>query len=108
MNENKKIIIEKRIQKTGENLRKNNMEFYYAPQKEDVADIVKELLNDGDVITHGGTVSMTECGLNELISSPARPFEMCARRSCRSLQKSIFRRRLYFKFQRDNRGRRTL
>lgn len=71
MNEVKKIIIEKRIQKTGENLRKNNMEFYYAPAKEDVAEIVKGLLNDGDVITHGGTVSMAECGLKELIASPA-------------------------------------
>ena len=28
MNENKKTIIEMRINKTGENLKKNNMEFY--------------------------------------------------------------------------------
>lgn len=70
MDENKKTVIEKRINKTGENLRKNNMEFYYAPTKADVNNIVKSLLKEGDVITHGGSVSMAECGINELISSP--------------------------------------
>ncbi|HAE52406.1 MAG TPA: lactate utilization protein [Ruminococcus sp.] len=70
MDNSKKIIIEKRINKTGENLKKNNMDFYYAPTKEDVKPIVEKLLKKGDVITHGGTVSMTECGIRELISSP--------------------------------------
>ena len=70
MDDNKKAILEKRINKVGENLKKNNMEFYYAESKNDVCKIVKELLNKGDVITHGGTVSMAECGIKELISSP--------------------------------------
>ena len=70
MDENVKITIEKRINKTGENLKKNNMDFYYAPTKADVRDIVKSLLKKGDVITHGGSVSMAECGIYELISSP--------------------------------------
>lgn len=59
-----------RIDKVGENLKKNNMEYYYAETKEDVAAIVKGLLKKGDVITHGGSVSMIECGVKELISSP--------------------------------------
>ena len=70
MDDNKKTILEKRINKVGENLKKNNMEFYYAESKNDVCKIVKELLNKGDVITHGGTVSMAECGIKELISFP--------------------------------------
>lgn len=70
MDESKKIVIEKRINRTGENLKKNNMEFYYAPTKSDVRDIVKSLLKEGDVITNGGSASMAECGINELISSP--------------------------------------
>ena len=70
MDENKNAVIEKRIRRTGENLIKNNMQFYYAPTKESVRDIVKSLLKEGDVITHGGTVSMAECGINELIASP--------------------------------------
>ncbi|MDE6785149.1 MAG: lactate utilization protein [Ruminococcus sp.] len=70
MDENKRIVIEKRINRTGENLRKNNMDFYYAPTAAEVKDIVKSLLKDGDIITHGGSVSMKECGIAELISSP--------------------------------------
>ena len=70
MDTNKKAIIEKRINKTGENLRKNNMEFYYAETKEDVCPIVESLIKEGDVITNGGTVTMKECGLSELLNSP--------------------------------------
>lgn len=70
MDENKKIVIEKRIHKTGENLKKNNMEFYYAPTAADVRDIVAGLIQPGDVISHGGSVSMAECGIRELIQSP--------------------------------------
>ncbi len=70
MNESKKTIIEKRIYRTGENLKRNNMEFYYAPTAADVRGIVAGLLRPGDVISHGGSVSMAECGIRELIQSP--------------------------------------
>ena len=70
MDNNKKTIIEKRINKVGENLKKNNMEFYYAETKKDVCSIVRTLIKEGDVITNGGTVTMKECGLSELLSSP--------------------------------------
>ncbi|MBR3760067.1 MAG: lactate utilization protein [Ruminococcus sp.] len=70
MDINKQIIIEKRINKVGENLKKNNMEFYFAKKKEDVPEIVKALIKKGDVISHGGSVSMSECGIRDLISSP--------------------------------------
>ncbi len=70
MDNNVKSIITKRINKTGENLRKNNMEFYYAETRGDVPAIVESLIKDGDVITNGGTMTMKECGLSELLSSP--------------------------------------
>ncbi len=70
MDQNKMAVIEKRIQRTGENLKKNNMEFYYAPTAADVCSIVKGLIKEGDVITNGGTMTMKECGLAELLASP--------------------------------------
>ena len=70
MDNNKKTIIEKRINKVGENLKKNNMEFYYAPAASDVSKIVESLIKEGDVITNGGTITLKECGLAELLSSP--------------------------------------
>lgn len=70
MDNNVKSIITKRINKTGENLRKNNMEFYYAETSSDVPAIVESLIKEGDVITNGGTMTMKECNLSELLSSP--------------------------------------
>lgn len=70
MDSNKKAIIEKRISKTGGNLKKNNMEFYYAETRNDVRGIVESLLKKGDVITNGGTVTLAECGLSDLLQSP--------------------------------------
>jgi L-lactate utilization protein LutB len=70
MDANKKEIITKIINKTGENLRRNNMEFYYADKKSDVVGIVESLIKEGDVITNGGTMTMSECGLSDLLASP--------------------------------------
>lgn len=70
MDTNKKTIIEKHIRKTGENLIKNNMDFYYAETKNDVLPLVKSLIKKGDVITNGGTMTMAECGIDKLVKSP--------------------------------------
>ena len=70
MDNNKKAVIEKRIMRTGEKLKKNNMEFYYAETSADIRKIVKSLISDGDVITNGGTMTMQECGLYDMLSSP--------------------------------------
>ena len=69
MDINKKKAIENRINAVGEKLRRNNMEFYYAENASDVRGIVESLMKDGDTVTHGGSVSMAECGINELLNS---------------------------------------
>lgn len=69
MDNSLKSIITNRINRTGENLRKNNMEFYYAETRDDVPGIVESLIKEGDVITNGGTMTMAECGLTELLNS---------------------------------------
>ena len=45
------------------NLEKNNMKGYYAKDKAEALDIAKSLLNDGDVIGVGGSMSLFECGV---------------------------------------------
>ena len=69
MDKNVKDVILKRINRTSENLLKNNMEVYYASTKEDVPEIVEGLLNDGDVVANGGSMTMKECNLAELLNS---------------------------------------
>ncbi|MBR4628128.1 MAG: lactate utilization protein [Ruminococcus sp.] len=69
MDINKKTALEKRIMAVGEKLKKNNMEFYYAETAKDVRPIVEKLMPEGCTVTHGGSVSMTECGIRELLAS---------------------------------------
>lgn len=64
-----KSTIVKRINKVGENLRKNNMEFYYADSASDVPAIVESLMHKGDIVTHGGTMTLSECGIDKLLNS---------------------------------------
>lgn len=69
MDENINKIIKKRLERTAQNLKKNNMAVYFADKKEDVPSIVKSIIKEGDVVSHGGTATLTECGLSELLNN---------------------------------------
>lgn len=58
-----------KILKTIEALKANNIEVFYAESKNDIAGIVKELLNKGDTISCGGSVTLSECGVAELMKN---------------------------------------
>jgi hypothetical protein len=62
-----KNVILKRVNKVAESLKKNNMDYYYASSKEEVTAIVENLLNRGDVIASGGSVTLNECGVLDMI-----------------------------------------
>ncbi len=64
-----KVIIEKRITKTLENLEKNNMQGIYVESKADVVPKIKELLTEGDKVALGGSMSLFECGVIDLLRS---------------------------------------
>lgn len=55
------------VKETIENLKKNNMDAYYAEKKEDVLSIVKNLLKNGETITGGGSVTLKECGVLDFL-----------------------------------------
>ncbi len=61
--------MDKRIEKTIANLRANNMEVFYAETMEKIPEIVKTLLKKGDTISCGGSVSIAECGVLDLMRS---------------------------------------
>ncbi len=50
-------------------LQKNNIDAVFAPTKEDVKNIVKEILPLGCNIAAGGSVSVVECGVWDMIKS---------------------------------------
>lgn len=57
------------IEKTIENLQKNNMEAYFCESKEEALEKVKSMINKGDVISNGGSVTLTQTGVMDLIKS---------------------------------------
>lgn len=62
------VIMEK-INKTIENLKSNNMQAYYCETSEDVCKKVEELINDGDIISNGGSVTLKQTGVEDLIKN---------------------------------------
>ena len=57
------------IEKTMTALQKNNMQAYFVEKKEDVIDLVKTLIKKGDTVTHGGSVTLAECGIPALLAN---------------------------------------
>lgn len=58
-----------RIDKTMENLRRNRMEPYFCETKEEACEIVKTLIKKGDVISSGGSQTLKETGVYDIITS---------------------------------------
>lgn len=69
MDMNLKAIVEKRIMKTVGNLNKNNMQAFYVESKAGVVQKISELLTDGDTVAVGGSMSLFESGVIDLLHS---------------------------------------
>ncbi len=57
------------IQITMDNLRRNKMKPYFAENCKEALDIVRELIKDDKLITIGGSATLKECGVTEMLSS---------------------------------------
>lgn len=60
-------ILKKRIERTMENLEKNNMEPFFVPGKEDVVPKLRELIAEGSTVTCGGSMSLYQCGVIDFL-----------------------------------------
>lgn len=69
MQEIKREIIEKRIQKTIGNLKRNNMDAYYCDTAKDACALIETLLPEGAVIGSGGSMTLKQTGMLELLKS---------------------------------------
>lgn len=66
--------MDKRIEKTMQNLEKNNMAAFYCESKEDVVPLVKTLVKDGATVSNGGSVTLKQTGVSELLASGCYDF----------------------------------
>lgn len=69
MDKNLQVTIEKKIEKTVENLRKNNMEAYVVQNCTEAVKLVEGLLKEGETITCGGSATLAESGVMTLMKS---------------------------------------
>ena len=51
------------------NLGRNRMEAYYVETKEQACELVKTLINEGDTVSCGGSVTLKQTGIYDIISS---------------------------------------
>lgn len=70
MDENKKQVLAQKVQQVIEALGKNNMPATYVPTGREAVKAVKALLQPGDVISCGGSVTLAESGIRTLMQSP--------------------------------------
>lgn len=57
------------VEKTIRNLERNNMLGFYCGTKEEALEKVLSLMNDGDVVTHGGSETLKEVGVIEAVKN---------------------------------------
>ena len=61
--------LKNRIETTMQNLRRNKMEAYFCENSAQACELVKSLIKEGDVISCGGSVTLKQTGVYDLITS---------------------------------------
>ncbi|WP_124099846.1 lactate utilization protein [Ruminococcus sp. Marseille-P6503] len=95
MDRNMEAIIEKRIEKTAENLRKNNMEVFVAENSAEAVRLMEGILNDGETITCGGSATLAESGMTELMKSGRYDFIDRSKAESREETEEMYRKAFF-------------
>ncbi len=71
MDEHRRFMEKKRLERTAEALRKNRMDAYVLDSAAEVLPLLETLLPAGGVVASGGSVTLEECGAMALLRSGA-------------------------------------
>ncbi len=69
MSEHSQKVYRLMLERTAKNLEANNMKCFIAETKEDVLPIVRELLSEGATVACGGSMTLAETGVTDLLRS---------------------------------------
>jgi len=69
VDKNLKAVITKQVERTMNNLVKNNMMAFYVENRDEVVDKVAELINEGETVAVGGSITLAETGVLEHLRS---------------------------------------
>lgn len=78
--------MDKRIEKTIKNLEKNNMKAYYCENSAEALEKVKTLLTEGCTVSHGGTETIKQTGIIDLLKSGK--YEYLDRSKCQTREET--------------------
>lgn len=67
MDKNVEWVIQKRVKRTIENLEKNNMEGFFVNDEKELQKKISEFINDGDTVTVGGSMSLFEAKVIDML-----------------------------------------
>lgn len=67
MDSNAKWVIEQKVERTIEALKNNNMEGYFVKDESEAREKIAEILNKGDVVSVGGSMTLFEAGVIEML-----------------------------------------
>ncbi|WP_461205870.1 lactate utilization protein [Clostridium sp. DL1XJH146] len=67
MDKNARFVLEKRVARTIESLNKNNMDGYFVKDDKELFEKIKELTNDGDTVSVGGSMTLFETGIIDFL-----------------------------------------
>ena len=68
MNEAVQSVIEKRIRRAMAAVQRNQMQAFYCERADQVPAFVKEMLPAGCSVSHGGSATLSECGVTDLLA----------------------------------------
>lgn len=67
MDKNLEFVVDEKIKRTILALEKNNMEGYCVNNKEELIKKIKEICNEGELVSVGGSMSLFQCGVIDLL-----------------------------------------
>ena len=83
------------LNETAQNLEKNNMETFVVSSKEEAYEVCKKLLNKGDTVTMGGSMTIKECRIDELLDSGDYVFYDRSKATTDDEKEEIYRKAFY-------------
>jgi L-lactate utilization protein LutB len=69
MDDSARFVLEKRVERTIASLNSNNMDGYYVRDEKELFAKIKELTNEGDTVSVGGSMTLFETGLIDFLRS---------------------------------------
>ena len=97
-----------KVEKVMKNLERNKMKPYFCENREEAQALVKTLIKKGETISCGGSKTLDETGIYQMINSPDYNFLDRSARGRRGLPSDFQGRHIFYEHKRSYRKRRAL